>query len=76
MNRKLHCLQGGKEKQRKNNYTQDYSRYISLHISKSQNHFHLEALRGVGGIILNAEGKRFCNELGRPGLSAIEAGQK
>ena len=35
-----------------------------------------EALRGVGGIILNAEGKRFCNELGRPGLSAIEAGQK
>ncbi|CAJ1407894.1 unnamed protein product [Effrenium voratum] len=24
-----------------------------------------EALRGVGGIILNAEGKRFCNELGR-----------
>jgi succinate dehydrogenase/fumarate reductase flavoprotein subunit len=36
----------------------------------------LEALRGVGGIILNAEGKRFCNELGRPGLSAIEAGQK
>ena len=54
----------------------NYSRYISLHISKSQNHFHLEALRGVGGIILNAEGKRFCNELGRPGLSAIEAGQK
>jgi hypothetical protein len=29
----------------------------------------------VGGIILNAEGKRFCNELGRPGLIAIE-GQK
>eukprot|EP00438_Fugacium_kawagutii_P006683 Skav219095 [mRNA] locus=scaffold1574:142088:148874:+ [translate_table: standard] len=24
-----------------------------------------EALRGVGGIILNSEGKRFCNELGR-----------
>merc|ERR1712054_235931 len=24
-----------------------------------------EALRGVGGIILNADGKRFCNELGR-----------
>ena len=24
-----------------------------------------QALRGVGGIILNAEGKRFCNELGR-----------
>ncbi|CAE7613769.1 osm1 [Symbiodinium sp. CCMP2592] len=24
-----------------------------------------EALRGVGGIILNAEGNRFCNELGR-----------
>jgi len=24
-----------------------------------------EALRGVGGLILNAEGKRFCNELGR-----------
>ena len=24
-----------------------------------------EALRGVGGIILNAEGKRFCDDLGR-----------
>ncbi|CAK9008235.1 unnamed protein product [Durusdinium trenchii] len=24
-----------------------------------------EALRGVGGLILNADGKRFCNELGR-----------
>merc|ERR1719443_2075362 len=24
-----------------------------------------EALRGVGGLIFNAEGKRFCNELGR-----------
>merc|ERR1719324_2177061 len=24
-----------------------------------------EALRGVGGLIINAEGKRFCNELGR-----------
>jgi len=28
-----------------------------------------QALRGVGGIILNAEGKRFCNELGRVGPS-------
>ena len=27
-----------------------------------------QALRGVGGIILNAEGERFCNELGRHGL--------
>ena len=26
---------------------------------------HQEALRGVGGLILNADGKRFCNELGR-----------
>ena len=26
-----------------------------------------EALRGVGGIILNSEGLRFCNELGRGG---------
>ncbi|CAE7209440.1 osm1 [Symbiodinium sp. CCMP2456] len=25
----------------------------------------MQALRGVGGIILNAEGQRFCNELGR-----------
>ncbi|CAE7701070.1 osm1, partial [Symbiodinium sp. CCMP2456] len=25
----------------------------------------VQALRGVGGIILNAEGQRFCNELGR-----------
>merc|ERR1711972_141789 len=24
-----------------------------------------EALRGVGGLVLNADGKRFCNELGR-----------
>jgi len=24
-----------------------------------------EALRGSGGIILNAKGERFCNELGR-----------
>jgi len=24
-----------------------------------------EALRGAGGILLNAEGKRFCDELGR-----------
>ena len=24
-----------------------------------------EALRGVGGLVINAEGKRFCNELGR-----------
>ena len=24
-----------------------------------------EALRGVGGIIINAEGKRFCDDLGR-----------
>ena len=26
---------------------------------------HFQALRGVGGLILNADGKRFCNELGR-----------
>ena len=32
-----------------------------------------QALRGVGGIILNAEGKRFCNELGRPGLKLCKA---
>ena len=24
-----------------------------------------EALRGVGGLVINAEGQRFCNELGR-----------
>ena len=31
-------------------------------------HLSDQALRGVGGIILNAEGHRFCNELGRGGL--------
>ena len=50
--------------------------YIYMMYTYLKNHFHLEALRGVGGIILNAEGKRFCNELGRPGLSAIAAGAK
>ena len=35
--------------------------------ARSPNAF-LQALRGVGGIILNAEGQRFCNELGRRGL--------
>ena len=27
-----------------------------------------EALRGVGGLVINANGERFCNELGRRGL--------
>ena len=57
-------------KEKQQIYFQDYSRYVV------EDHFHLEALRGVGGIILNAEGKRFCNELGRPGLGAIDAGAK
>lgn len=30
-----------------------------------------QALRGVGGIILNAKGERFCNELGRPLVQGI-----
>ena len=34
-----------------------------------------KALRGVGGIILNAEGKRFCNELGRWGRPIFAAGE-
>lgn len=31
----------------------------------------MQALRGVGGIILNSEGLRFCNELGRGGSQTV-----
>ena len=31
----------------------------------------VQALRGVGGIILNSEGLRFCNELGRGGSQRV-----